>query len=212
MKRQLTAQDIPALTEYMAGKMTAQKNALAKLDSLTGDGDMGVTVVLAFKAMTRACKRTGGMGIGEIFALFSEEVGENAPSTFGTFIAAMLLGMSEALMDVSLVRAEELARALEAAGEKVMARGGAKPGDKTLLDALVPAAQAARKCADAGEELSEASRKAAQAAAAGAAATEEMKAVTGRAGYMGERTVGSRDPGAEAISLLLQYFDEFVQA
>ena len=120
--------------------------------------------------------------------------------------------MSEALTDVSLVRAEELAQALEAAGEKVMARGGAKPGDKTLLDALVPAAQAARKCADAGEELSEASRKAAQAAAAGAAATEEMKAVTGRAGYMGERTVGSRDPGAEAISLLLGYFDEFVQA
>ena len=79
MKKQLTAQDIPALTEYMAGKMTAQKNALAKLDSLTGDGDMGVTVVLAFKAMTRACKRTGGMGIGEVFALFSEEVGENAP-------------------------------------------------------------------------------------------------------------------------------------
>ncbi len=212
MKKQLTAQEIPALVTFMSEKMTAQKNTLAKLDSLTGYGDMGVTVVLCFRAMTRALGRTEGMAFGRILQMFSEEVGENAPSTFGTFVATMLAGMSDALGGVTLFKAENLARALEAAGEKVMARGGAKKGDKTLLDALIPAAEAARKCADAGKDLLETAESAAKAAAEGAIATEQMKAVTGRAGYMGERTVGSKDPGAEAIALLLDSFTSFLKA
>ena len=91
-----------------------------------------------------------------------------------------------------------------------MRRGGAKRGDKTLLDALIPAAEAAGNGAADGKNLRETALLAAKAAEAGAAETEKMMAVTGRAGYMGERTVGSRDPGAEVIALTLRAVSDYL--
>lgn len=211
MKDQIIASDISALITFMSSEMNERKDVLAALDSITGDGDMGVTVVLCFRAMKKAINRTDGMNISEILALLSEAVGENAPSTFGTLVAAMLIGMSDELIGSSSVGASEYAAALNAAAGKVMLRGRAKLGDKTLLDALIPAAKAVELEAKAGKTLGECAARAVSEAVAGAAQAQEMKAATGRAGYMGERAKGSKDPGAEAIAMMLASFCEFVQ-
>lgn len=210
MKTQLTSYDIASLVLYMNTEMKEKCVVLAELDSLTGDGDMGITITLCFRAMTRALKYTDGMTISEMFDFFSEEVGENAPSTFGTLVAAMLNGMAEALVETVAIGAAEYAISLCAASESVMKRGGAKLGEKTLLDALIPAAQAAELAVKEGKSLGECAAEAAAEAFAGAERTIEMKAVTGRAGYMGQRTVGYKDPGAEAIAMMLAVVEQFV--
>jgi dihydroxyacetone kinase-like protein len=93
---------------------------------------------------------------------------------------------------------------LRAARDGIILRGGAQPGDKTMVDAWSPAVEAAERSLDAGEDPQQILDSAAAAASAGAAATEPLIARKGRASYLGERAIGHRDPGAESSALLLQ--------
>ena len=99
--------------------------------------------------------------------------------------------------------AADVAAALTAALEGIQARGRATEGEKTMVDAWAPAARAAREAADAGATAAGALRAAADAAAAGAEATEPLVATKGRASYLGERSAGHRDPGAQSTALIL---------
>jgi len=93
--------------------------------------------------------------------------------------------------------------ALEAATNGIAGIGKASEGEKTMLDALFPAARAARAALDAGGDLATITAAARDAAQAGAAATTPMLATKGRASYLGERSVGHQDPGATSAALLL---------
>jgi dihydroxyacetone kinase-like protein len=97
-----------------------------------------------------------------------------------------------------------LATALVAARDGIVARGKAEPGDKTMVDAWTPAVEAAQRvAADGGDPLA-ALEAAAEAAQAGAVATEPLVARKGRASYLGDRSAGHRDPGAQSTALLLR--------
>jgi phosphoenolpyruvate---glycerone phosphotransferase subunit DhaL len=93
---------------------------------------------------------------------------------------------------------------LEAGVTGVQARGKAEPGDKTMLDALIPALDALRSAADDGAELHDALRRSADAAAEGMRATTPLEARKGRASYLGPRSVGHQDPGATSSQMLLE--------
>lgn len=95
-----------------------------------------------------------------------------------------------------------------AAIEGIQKRGGAKLGDKTLLDALIPAQQAMQKAVDEGRPLADAVAQAAKSAAQGAEDTKKIVASKGRASYLGERSIDYPDAGAVAISVI---FDSFVK-
>jgi dihydroxyacetone kinase-like protein len=97
-----------------------------------------------------------------------------------------------------------LAMGLEAAVESIMRLGRSRPGEKTMLDALAPAAEALRRGADAGHPLATAAEAAALAAEAGAESTIPMLATKGRASYLGERSIGHLDPGAASSAILLR--------
>jgi dihydroxyacetone kinase-like protein len=99
------------------------------------------------------------------------------------------------------VREAEIAAMCRAAAQGVKERGKSDVGQKTLLDALVPAAEALETAATEGASIPEGLRRAAAAAEAGAAATETMKSQVGRASWFTDRTAGVRDPGAQAIAL-----------
>ena len=98
------------------------------------------------------------------------------------------------------------AAALRAAVDGIAALGRSRPGEKTMLDALVPAVEALEAAATAGIDLPGALREAANAAAAGARATWPLLATKGRASYLGERSVGHLDPGAVSSTILLTAF------
>jgi dihydroxyacetone kinase-like protein len=127
------------------------------------------------------------------------------PSTAGTLVATGLLRAGSA---ASAMPAEEskrpthtLATLLEAACAGIAERGKATVGSKTMLDALVPAAEAVRRSADASEPIEVALAGAAAAAEAGAVATTTMRAVHGRAGWLAERSAGHEDAGARLVAI-----------
>ena len=213
MKSQLAVDDISRLVGHISAGMREKSEELARLDSLTGDGDMGVTITLCMRAMAKTASKLDGCGMAEALELMGEQVGETAPSTFGTLFATMLKSMGRELKiaEADIIDSVTFARILNAAARGVMERGNAKPGEKTMLDALIPAARSAQLTADNGDCLASCAEKAAEAARTGAESTIGMKAVTGRAGYMGERSIGSKDPGAEAIAAMLAAFRSFFE-
>ncbi len=193
------------IIQFVSDRMNAKRLYLAELDALTGDGDMGVTIALIFRACLKvvsSVKET--VSISEIFEQLSEQIGDTAPSTFGTLVSTMLEKMSETTTNALSIDGELFAKCLKDAADAVSARGGAKLGDKTLLDALYPAAFAAHTGAGKKDAFIKIISAAAEASRDGSEKTAEMKAVTGRAGYMGDRTIGNKDPGAEAIALILE--------
>lgn len=172
---------------------------LNRLDSAVGDGDMGVTITLGCRAVRKALPDLAAQDIGTIVSKCGMAFNGAAPSTLGalTAIAAMRAGREakgvEALSPKSLLA---LARAAEAA---IIEKGKAQVGDKTLLDALTPSLDALERGLAEGKALHDAARSGLEAARAGAEATVSMKARSGRAAWLPERTVGHPDPGAVVV-------------
>ena len=131
-------------------------------------------------------------------ALISK-VGGAAGPLYGT----AFLRASTALSGKEEVSREDMVKALDAAVKGVKQRGKAEAGDKTMVDALEPAAEAARKAASSGKSVGEVLRAAAEAAGEGAEATVPLIAKKGRASYLGARAAGHVDPGARSSYLLL---------
>jgi phosphoenolpyruvate---glycerone phosphotransferase subunit DhaL len=100
--------------------------------------------------------------------------------------------------------------ALDAAIGGIQALGKGTPGEKTMLDALVPGVAAGRRASDAGGDTGAVARSIAEAAEAGAAATIPMLATKGRASYLGERSIGHQDPGATSAALLLRALSDVI--
>jgi dihydroxyacetone kinase-like protein len=177
---------------------------LIELDAAIGDADHGANMERGFQAVLKKLPEVADTDIGAIFkatgmALVST-VGGAAGPLYGTFF--LQAGASAAgKTELSLA---DWAAALEAAVNGVEMRGKASPGDKTMLDALLPAVQALKKSMDAGEDLATALRNSAQAARLGMLATIPLVARKGRASYLGERSAGHQDPGATSSYLLLK--------
>jgi dihydroxyacetone kinase-like protein len=129
------------------------------------------------------------------------KVGGAAGPLYGT----AFLRAATALGDTSDVDAATLAAALQAARDGIVVRGKAEPGDKTMVDAWTPAIEAAAAAAAAGDgDVRKVLLAAAEAAEAGAVSTDPMLARKGRASYLGERSIGHRDPGAVSSALILR--------
>lgn len=175
---------------------------LTALDSAIGDADHGSNLTRGMKTVTAAfvtdesapaMLKKVGMG------LLSSVGGASGP-LFGT----LFLKMAGTLGDDAEVNPQQFAAALRAGADGVQARGKAQAGEKTMLDALLPATEAFEAAASEGADLAEAARRAAEAADQGRDATEGMKATKGRASYLGDASVGHIDPGAASVALLMQ--------
>jgi phosphoenolpyruvate---glycerone phosphotransferase subunit DhaL len=130
----------------------------------------------------------------------------------GPLLGTLFLGMSEGAGDAAGLDAPGLAAMLEAGVAKVRKQTKAQPGDKTMLDALLPAVEAIAAGAAAGEDLPAVLERGSAAAAAGAAATAQMMARFGRAKNIKEKSIGSADAGATSVSFIFKGFLEGVTA
>jgi dihydroxyacetone kinase len=124
-------------------------------------------------------------------------------SSFGTLLATALLRGGKAVAGKATLTGEDLAAFLAAADAGVQERGKAQPGDKTVIDALHPAAEAFGAAVAAGKSVAEAGQAALAAAQAGRDRVTPLRSKIGRAGWVGERTEGKVDPGCEALVLML---------
>lgn len=174
-----------------AGALESAREELCRLDSPAGDGDHGVTMALAARAARKALEEALELSGADLLA----RVGMAAASVGG---ASGPLYASALLAIAATLRANpraSLGDVAEAAEQAIVSLGGAKPGDKTILDALHPAVEALRAGGD--------PRAAALAARAGAASTAQMTAAVGRARALGERSRGFADPGATSLAIIV---------
>ena len=173
---------------------------LNDLDSAIGDGDHGANMARGCKAVVKKIEAGSCADLGAFFknvgmTLLSTVGGASGPLYGGFFLALARRSAGKTELD-----AGDFARSLEAGVEDIKSRGKAAPGDKTMVDALIPALAA---FAASGDSLAAATRAAAETAADAAEKTIPLLARKGRASYLGERSRGHKDPGAASSAILL---------
>jgi dihydroxyacetone kinase-like protein len=196
----ITRDDILQWLKDCATVIAENREYLIELDAAIGDADHGANMDRGFQAVLKKLPEVADKDIGSIFkavgmALVSTVGGAGGP-LYGTFF--LQAGASTAgKAELSL---SDWTAALEAAVKGVILRGKASPGDKTMLDALLPAVEALKS----GEGFAPALQASAEAARQGMLATIPLVARKGRASYLGERSAGHQDPGATSSYLLLK--------
>ena len=198
------------MLQAAAAQIRGHHEELSRLDSFGGDGDHGATMLRAVRRVEEAvadgAARTPAKLLEDVgWAIMGVDGGATGP-----LLGSLFTGMAEAAGDAESLDCRRLAAAFDAVSAAVGRRTKAQAGDKTMLDALLPAVAAFRECAEAGASVSDALARAAEAAAAGAAATAGMQARFGRAKHLGARSVGQQDPGAKSIALMFKGFAEGV--
>ncbi len=188
-----------------AQAMAEHRLELIELDRAIGDSDHGENMDRGFQAvldkLAEAAPETPGAVLKLTAMTLMSKVGGAAGPLYGT----AFLRAATAVGDSAEIDPAAWADALAAARDGIVARGKAEPGDKTMVDAWTPAAEAAKAAADeASPEILTVLVAAAEAAEAGAAATDPLVARKGRASYLGERSIGHRDPGAASSALILR--------
>ncbi|GLY30023.1 dihydroxyacetone kinase subunit DhaL [Kineosporia sp. NBRC 101731] len=200
--------DVTTLRSWLirfAGDVEEHAAQLTELDSAIGDADHGSNLTRGLKAVVSVLAddatppSIGPMLKQSGMALVSSVGGASGP-LYGTFFLRMATSAGEC----DAIGPDSLAAAFRAGLEGVLARGKAVAGDKTMLDALIPAVETLETALGEGRPFGEALRASADAAEAGRDATTPMLARKGRASYLGERSVGHQDPGATSTALLFR--------
>ena len=186
-----------------AEAMAEHRVELIELDRPIGDSDHGENMDRGFKAvmdkLAESPPETAGAALKLTAMTLMSKVGGAAGPLYGT----AFLRAATALGDTADIDAGTLAAALQAARDGIVARGKAESGDKTMVDAWTPAVDASAAAAGEGD-VRKVLAAAADAAEAGAVSTDPMLARKGRASYLGERSIGHRDPGAVSSALILR--------
>ncbi|WP_030064961.1 dihydroxyacetone kinase subunit DhaL [Streptomyces natalensis] len=175
-----------------AASVEREAGRLTELDSAIGDADHGNNMQRGFAAVVKALEADAPTAPGAVLTSAGRQLISTVGGASGPLYGTLLRRSGKTLGDAARVTRQELRAGLRAGVNAVAQLGGAAPGDKTMLDALVPAVAALETSFEA----------AAEAAEEGALATVPMLARKGRASYLGERSIGHQDPGATSSALL----------
>jgi phosphoenolpyruvate---glycerone phosphotransferase subunit DhaL len=187
-----------------ASVVEANKEHLTRLDSAIGDADHGINMERGMRAVVSKLDGLDGEDVGAALKTVGMTLVSTVGGAGGPLYGTLFLQMGMALAGKSELSADDWASALDAAVSGVQARGKAEPGDKTMIDALVPARDAFKAAVAEGASFEDALRRSAEAAEEGVRATVPLVARKGRASYLGERSAGHQDPGATSSHLLLK--------
>ena len=185
-------------------RVSDHQDELSRLDSVAGDGDHGVNMATALAEAARSAEQGDHGTAADVMratgSAFHETVGGAAGALFGAFFGAVAgqLSRSEA------PDAQQLVAGLEKGLARVARVGKAEPGHKTMIDALAPAVRDARESLDREDGLEPVLAAAARAARRGATATAGMRPSAGRARFAAEHSLGTEDPGANTVALVLE--------
>ncbi|MDR3263896.1 MAG: dihydroxyacetone kinase subunit L [Clostridiales bacterium] len=199
----LKQESIEKIVDTMTAVILKNEVYFCELDSAAGDGDFGMSLAKGFKELQKNKENLDRSDIGSYIRSCGDVIAENCggasgPIWGGAFKAAGRYASGKASLTLT-----EFAEMLRSAAEGIQKRGGAKPGDKTLLDALFPTVEALEAAAKSGSDnIAAALKSGAEAAVKGAEATKSMIASRGRASYVGDRSLGFPDAGAQALGVI----------
>ncbi|MGZ8579733.1 MAG: dihydroxyacetone kinase subunit DhaL [Actinomycetota bacterium] len=196
--------DVVAWLKTFAATITENKSYLTELDSAIGDADHGINMDRGFQAVLGKLDSAPPGDIGALFKTVGMTLVSTVGGAGGPLYGTLFLQLGVATAGKSEITADDWSAALAAAVSGVQARGKAEPGDKTMVDALIPGRDAFVAAIADGADLPAALRRSADAAEEGMTATIPLVARKGRASYLGERSAGHQDPGATSSYLLLR--------
>lgn len=196
--------DILAWVRRFAAAVAENKAYLTELDSAIGDADHGINMDRGFTAVIGKLDGLPGGDIGATLKTVGTTLVSTVGGASGPLYGMFFMGMAGPAAGKETLTAEEFSAAFENGIAGVLRIGKAEPGDKTMVDALIPARDALRAAIADGASVGDALARAADGAEQGMLATTPLVARKGRASYLGERSAGHQDPGATSTHLLLR--------
>lgn len=199
---QLSTAEMMNAVGFMTEIIIANEIPFCELDSAAGDGDFGMSLAKGFKEIKAQWESL----LSDDFEVFLRNCGlvitEYCGGASGPIWGSGFRGAARAAKGIRSFGVAEIASILDSAAASIMKTGGAQLGDKTLLDALIPAAESLKESASAGIDLKSALEASAKNAVVGAEKTKNIIATKGRASYLGERSLQFPDAGATAVGII----------
>ncbi|KQR52587.1 dihydroxyacetone kinase [Leifsonia sp. Leaf336] len=196
--------DVEFVVRTIAQTAVDNEKAFGDLDSVVGDGDFGFSLARGFEIVLADWDGYDRSDIGTFLQKVAMAITSRIGGTSGPIWGTAFLRAATVSKGKDTLTGEEAVAMLRAAIEGIKARGNADVGDKTLLDALVPMTDTIESGVQAGTDSDDIVAAAAVSAREAADATVTMQAMRGRAAYTGERSIGSPDPGAVAVAVILE--------
>jgi len=186
----------------LADQVVQAKGELNSMDAECGDGDFGSTMATAFETARKMLREDTGHDAGLLLTSMGTSILSTAGGASGPTVATVFTAAGAAAKGKHELNLSDLASMLDKSAQKITLLGGAKVGDKTLMDALEPAVSELKAAADENLSIQNGLDRAAQAARVGCESTKALIAKHGRARYLGDQTIGHVDPGAHLIALM----------
>lgn len=205
MSDRISTADLKRMLAEAARCLRGQQQYLCELDSVAGDGDHGVSMLRTSEQLEAAALDASSQSPRALLKDGGWRVLSVDGGASSALLGAFFTGMADAAGESDL-DCESLAAIFESGLNAVLKQTRARPGDKTMVDALAPALVALRSAAASGAPPADALEQAANAARAGAESTKALVARYGRAKLQGEKTLGHTDAGAASMALLFQGF------
>jgi dihydroxyacetone kinase-like protein len=211
----LTKQDLVGILKRISGEITNQKDYLSSLDTEIGDGDHGFSMAAGFTSVAQKLDEFSQLSIGGLLKKTGFEliktIGGAAGAIFGTLFTGQASYYEQNLAGKETLSLEDLSLMIAEALDQIKGRGGAGPGDKTMIDALEPAVNALKSSGLQGLSLLEGFQKAAEKAREGAESTRSMIGKHGRSKNLGERGLGYVDPGSVSTAVIFNIIADYIQ-
>lgn len=210
-KQTVNSQEVVNALRKASSRVKAKQDQIRELDAACGDGDLGITVKRGFTAIEQLLADIEDGSLDGILRQIGMEFNNAAASTFGALFATALVSASKEVKNKTQINVDDLFSMLKAACTGVQSRGGAELGDKTLLDALIPATESVGEVASSNSAtIEKALEEAVIAAQRGLESTKGMKPQVGRAKQLGGKVNDVQDPGATVVYIFLvglSYYD-----
>jgi dihydroxyacetone kinase phosphoprotein-dependent L subunit len=199
----LNAHNMREMLLEICDLLIAKEQELCRLDTYVGDGDHGITVSRGFGAVKAKLAGQDVASLKDLLLMTGEVLSDTMGGAIGPIIGSIFTSMGETAGEADVIGTELMAAMLRNGLKNVLIIGNAKPGDRTLVDALSPAVEALETAVVQHITLVPAMENAVQAAKTGAENTKNMIAKKGRARYLQEKSVGYQDAGATSMYLIL---------
>lgn len=192
------------IMKAISEKIEKEKDTLTELDNAIGDGDHGINMARGAKAVMEKIPLLITKDSGAIFKGIGMAIVSSVGGASGALYGTAFMKAGDVLKGKMELSPEDFLAAFSASVTGIKTRGKSTIGEKTMLDALCPAERAMREAIQAKKSLKDALLAAADEAEKGAERTKDLIATKGRASYLGERSLGHRDPGAVSSSFMLR--------
>lgn len=202
--REIDVSGAKKILARIAVLMEKNRDRLSELDKLMGDGDLGASMSAGFSEAAKDTAENDDPSPGHVFMRSGMGINSHAPCTMGSLMATGFMRGGMAVLSKPTISVPDVATFFEAFLEGVIERGKAKPGEKTIIDVLLPAIAALREATEL--PLPEAMGKALAEAEKGMEEGKALQSVHGKAAALGEKSIGIVDPGSAAMCLVFKGF------